>query len=492
MVKLDKVRADTTVVPANVAYPTDSGLLAKGVAKLTKTVGAINAAGLARRTHFRDRTRSVRRRAHQIAAWLRRRSGEAKDEVLVLTGELATIAEASHQRRPGRGQKCPPGAAPGRRGSLGQGERTRRRARAHDHRPRASRGPDRAPDSAARSPTDRRASCRSTTPTPGPSPRDAWGVRSSSASRHRWPTTPTASWWTTASRWATRPTLRCSGPPSAASSKRFSKVPRAATADRGYGEAKVEDRAPRARRHPRRHPAEGTSRCARQGVESARRFRKLVKWRTGSEGRISYLKHSWGWERTRIDGIDGARTWCGWGVLAHNATKIAVLIDERGQNNSPTPSRQATIENLLENHQDAPRQRRTEPLPDLAPILSRRALRAGNGRKTGSKATGEVGAGARWAHAAVTQDSWGIAPKLLFQGEVAIQRVVLGSSRNPGVSPLIRLQPVGLTVQASVEQGIVELDDLRAEDASSSRKETDVNEDEIQGLVARRAHVVDA
>src|SRR5271155_3393705 len=30
LVKLDKVRADTTVVPGNVAYPTDSGLLAKG------------------------------------------------------------------------------------------------------------------------------------------------------------------------------------------------------------------------------------------------------------------------------------------------------------------------------------------------------------------------------------------------------------------------------------------------------------------------------
>jgi len=40
VVKLDRVRADTTVVPANVAYPTDSGLLSKGVAKLTKTVRA--------------------------------------------------------------------------------------------------------------------------------------------------------------------------------------------------------------------------------------------------------------------------------------------------------------------------------------------------------------------------------------------------------------------------------------------------------------------
>ncbi len=76
MVKVDNVRADTTVVPANVACPTDSSLLAKGVAKLTKTVVALHALGLARRTGFRDRSRSVRRRAHQIAAWLRRRSGD--------------------------------------------------------------------------------------------------------------------------------------------------------------------------------------------------------------------------------------------------------------------------------------------------------------------------------------------------------------------------------------------------------------------------------
>ena len=78
VVRLDKVRADTTVVPANVAYPTDSGLLTKGVAKLTKTVASIKAAGLARRTRFRDRTRSVRRRAHQIAAWLGGAAGRPK------------------------------------------------------------------------------------------------------------------------------------------------------------------------------------------------------------------------------------------------------------------------------------------------------------------------------------------------------------------------------------------------------------------------------
>ena len=50
-----------------------------------------------------------------------------------------------------------------------------------------------------------------------------------------------------------------------------------------------------------------------------------VKWRTGSEGRISYLKRGFGWDRTRIDGTEGARIWTGHGVLAHNLVKISAL-----------------------------------------------------------------------------------------------------------------------------------------------------------------------
>ena len=40
------------------------------------------------------------------------------------------------------------------------------------------------------------------------------------------------------------------------------------------------------------------------------------KWRTGSEGRISYLKRGYGWERTRLDGRDGAAIWCEQWVFA--------------------------------------------------------------------------------------------------------------------------------------------------------------------------------
>jgi len=78
VLKTNRVRADTTVVPANVAYPTDSGLLAKGVAKMAKAVERLKAGGLAPRIATRDRTQLVRRHARSIGANLRRRTEEAR------------------------------------------------------------------------------------------------------------------------------------------------------------------------------------------------------------------------------------------------------------------------------------------------------------------------------------------------------------------------------------------------------------------------------
>src|SRR5208283_20694 len=95
VLKTERVRADTTVVPGDVGYPTDSGLLARGVIRLVALVAGLHSMGLARRTGMRDRSRSVRRRAHEIGAWLRRRSEVAKAEAIAITAEMADIAEAS-------------------------------------------------------------------------------------------------------------------------------------------------------------------------------------------------------------------------------------------------------------------------------------------------------------------------------------------------------------------------------------------------------------
>src|SRR5262245_7183120 len=78
LLRTGRIRVDTTVVPANVAYPTDSSLLAKAVRRIAATGKRIQAAGGASRTRVRDRSRAVGKRAHEIAAKLRTRSAAGR------------------------------------------------------------------------------------------------------------------------------------------------------------------------------------------------------------------------------------------------------------------------------------------------------------------------------------------------------------------------------------------------------------------------------
>jgi transposase, IS5 family len=93
VLRTGKLRADTTVVAANVCYPTDAGLLARAVAKLAGTIQRVHAAGGATRTQAPDRRRAARRRAHRLARSLRARTGQAKQLVAAHTAELADLAE---------------------------------------------------------------------------------------------------------------------------------------------------------------------------------------------------------------------------------------------------------------------------------------------------------------------------------------------------------------------------------------------------------------
>src|SRR5712675_363838 len=99
LLRTNRIRADTTVVEAAVAYPTDSGLLAKAIGTIARTVVRIKAAGGAARTRARDRRRSAGRRARSIAAKLKLRGQQQRDHaqavVRRITGELAGIAEAA-------------------------------------------------------------------------------------------------------------------------------------------------------------------------------------------------------------------------------------------------------------------------------------------------------------------------------------------------------------------------------------------------------------
>jgi IS5 family transposase len=102
-------------------------------------------------------------------------------------------------------------------------------------------------------------------------------------------------------------------------------VPSAVTADRGYGEAAVETALGELGVGLVAILRKGRPGIARRAIEANPGFDELVKWRTGAEGRIAALKRQHGWNRTRLRGLEGARTWCAWGILSHNATKLAAL-----------------------------------------------------------------------------------------------------------------------------------------------------------------------
>ncbi len=88
-----KIRVDSTVVDADIHYPTDSGLIADGVKRLTRLGKQIKSALETTVTEVHDRSRSVKKGLLGIGKLLRRRSGDAVQEVRKVTEALARIGE---------------------------------------------------------------------------------------------------------------------------------------------------------------------------------------------------------------------------------------------------------------------------------------------------------------------------------------------------------------------------------------------------------------
>jgi IS5 family transposase len=328
VLKTNRLRADTTVVPANVAYPTDSGLLAKGVAKMAKAIKALQARGLASRTASRDRTRIMRSRARSIGANLRRRTGEAKEEVLAINAEMAAIASTAVKEA----RRVTANARRSLR-QLGDGAPRKLRAMADDLELTASR--------VERIATQTRQRIAGTTPDGATRlvslhDPDARPIRKGRLGK------PVefgykAQVVDNEDGVVVDHNVEMGNPPDAPMlvpaiervAARANKVPKAVTADRGYGETAVEDALSALGVVTVVLPTKGKPNASRRATEQRAAFQRLVKWRTGSEGRISCLKRDFGWNRTQIDGLGGARIWCGQGVFNHNLVKIAALIDAK-------------------------------------------------------------------------------------------------------------------------------------------------------------------
>ena len=306
-----RLRVDTTVVEADIRSPTDSGLCAHAVSRLTRLAKRIKRAGLAPRARLRDRRRSVGRRVRAISAArvFARRELATIDR---LTAEIAQRAKQTAREARTLARSARRGARR-KRVSVALVERLERELEAAEQ---------------ILAQTDLRLAGQRTIPDRRVSlvDPDARPIRMGSPRR------PTEFGYKarvadTAEGFVIADVPERGGPVDAsllegaiAKAKKAGMQVRSVYADRGFGTS-TGDAA--LSRHRIRDPIIPRQQRAAP-VEHSRNWKRRYRYRNGLEGRISQLKRK-GLRRTRLRSLEGAQTWVGGITLAHNLQRIALL-----------------------------------------------------------------------------------------------------------------------------------------------------------------------
>jgi transposase, IS5 family len=311
------VRIDSTVIEADVKYPTDAGLAAHGVRALAAEGRKLAAKIGQAKVGVRDRSRSMGRRLRAISRSIRRRSGEAKAEVLALTeqtGELLErsvtearrLAATAKTKARGRGAQAKLRSAAALEELAGRCERV---AKQIAQRVRGEKIIDRLVSLAD---PDARPIRKGKLGRPNEfgyvaqiaevcenTKRGARGLIVPAASQigntHEDALLPQTVTELTRLGLAVGEVALDGGFTLTATTETLSELA------------------------PERVFISG-----RQQPGSRRTQRRMQRYRTGAEGRISHLKRGYGLRRSRLKGHDGQKTTTGWGILAYNLDTLAI------------------------------------------------------------------------------------------------------------------------------------------------------------------------
>jgi IS5 family transposase len=311
------VRIDSTVVEADVRYPTDSGLALDSARVLAREARRL-AAKVGRDAGWvQDRSRAIGRRVRAMTRTLGRRTGERKQRVLELTeqaGRLVARSIAQAKRL----------VVVARRRARGRGARAKLRqvARLEQFIDRAQRVCEQIRMRLRDEPiTDRLVSIFDP---------DARPIRKGKLGK------PNEFGYVTQICEVTENTKRGARglilpatsqignphedtllPDTARELERLGLRPREVALDGGFkpGPTRntLQDLGP-----------ERTFIAGSQQPGSRRTQRRLARYRTGAEGRLSHLKRGYGLRRSRLKDHHGHQTWTGWGILAYNLDTLAV------------------------------------------------------------------------------------------------------------------------------------------------------------------------
>jgi IS5 family transposase len=313
------VRIDSTVIEADVRYPTDSGLAAHGVKVLAREAKKLAKLVKEKKRRVRDRSRSMGRTLRAVTRTIRRRSGEAKAEVLKLTAQTGELLEQSiaetrrlvviaRRRARGRGAKAKLKAA----------------AQLEELADRCEKVVSQIKQRVAGEPVkDRLVSI---------SDPDARPIRKGKLGK------PNEFGYVNQLCEVTENTRRGARglilPPSTAIGnpgedtllpdtiaelKRLGISPKEIALDGGFNIGPTRQTLDDHALAPDRVFISG-----RQQPGSTRTQRRMQRYRTGAEGRISHLKRGYGMDRSRLKGDEGQQIWNGWAILAYNADTLTV------------------------------------------------------------------------------------------------------------------------------------------------------------------------
>jgi IS5 family transposase len=320
-----KVRVDTTVVEADIHYPTDAQLLADGVRVVTRAVGRLQKVALAGATAFRDVGRSIKRRLQRLGKGLKQPEGQKQATRATVTAEVLTIAEGVVRRaqavRQRVVQEIQQQPAPLREKAERELSRLdtwlERTQRVMEQTREVLRGNVHLPnrlvslfDPEARPIRKGKLKVAGGT---------EFGYKVVVAEEERGFITH----YQVASGNPEDSTLLV--PAVEGQQQQVGRVPRAVATDRGMASAANERKLTELGVKRCSLPKTGKKSPEERAKEAAPWFRRLQRFRAGGEARISLLKRKYGWRRSLLRGSEGVKTWAGWGIITHNLTRYARL-----------------------------------------------------------------------------------------------------------------------------------------------------------------------
>jgi IS5 family transposase len=308
-------RIDSTVVEADIRYPTDLGLAQDAARMLARE--ADRAAGLAGRgaPKVRDRSRAISGRLRQLNRSIAGRTGQSKELALRLTGEAGDLAARSlrEARR------------------LAMALRAKARGRGAQAKLQAAERIELVAQRAEKvceQITRRVGGEKITDRLVSMSDPDARPIRKG---KLRQPTefgtvmqvAELCENTRRGARGLILPLATQIGSPNEshllpATGRRLDELglrPRELALDGGFQPASVTEHLP---------PPDRTFIAGRQSAGSTKTNRRLARFRVGAEGRISHLKRRYGLRRSRLKGHQGARTTAAWAILAYNLDTLAI------------------------------------------------------------------------------------------------------------------------------------------------------------------------